>query len=49
MSNLEYLFAGYAVVWILLFGYMFSISRRQKGLEREIEMLKDLKKEEVNQ
>ena len=43
MDNLGYLFAGYAVVWILLFGYMMSIARRQKQLEREIELLKDMK------
>ena len=45
MENLGYLFAGYAVVWLLLFGYMFSIAKRQKQLEREIELLKDLKSE----
>ncbi|MDQ7054713.1 MAG: CcmD family protein [candidate division KSB1 bacterium] len=45
MENLGYLFAGYAVVWLLLFGYMFSIAKRQKQLEKEIELLKDLKSE----
>ncbi len=43
MENLSYLFAGYAVVWLLLFGYLFSITRRQKQIEKEIQMLKDLK------
>ncbi len=45
LENLGYLFAGYAVVWLLLFGYMFSIAKRQKELEREIEQLNDLKPE----
>ncbi|RMD98789.1 MAG: CcmD family protein [Calditrichaeota bacterium] len=48
MENLGYLFAGYVVVWFLLFGYMFSISRRQKNLEKEIQMLKDMKKDALN-
>jgi len=41
MSNLEFLFAGFLVVWVLLAGYMFSLSSRQKKLSREVEMLKE--------
>ena len=44
-KNLNYLFAGYAVVWLLLLGYLFSLGRRQKRLEVEIEMLKQMKQE----
>lgn len=40
MTNLEFLFAGFLVVWVLLAGYMFSLSSRQKKLNREMEMLK---------
>ncbi len=47
MDNLGYLFAAYVVVWLLLFGYMFSIARKQKQLEREIEMLKDMHREKA--
>jgi len=42
MTNLGFLFAGFVVVWILLAGYMFSLSARQKKLSREIEMLKQM-------
>ena len=34
-----YLFAGYLVLWALIFGYLFTISHRQKRLEREIALL----------
>lgn len=44
-KNLDYLFAGYAVVWLLLLGYLFSLGRKQKRLEAEIEMLKQMKQE----
>ncbi|MFQ5811922.1 MAG: CcmD family protein [Anaerolineae bacterium] len=40
MENLGYLFAAYAVFWVLTFAFVFSIARRQKGLQREIESLK---------
>jgi CcmD family protein len=37
---LNYLFAGFVVVWLLLLGYLYSISRRQKRLDQEIAALK---------
>ena len=42
MSGLGYLFAAYMTIWLLLFGYMFSIARRQKALEKEIKQLQDM-------
>ncbi len=44
-KNLNFLFAGYTVVWLLLLGYMVSLARRQKRLDAEIEMLKQMKQE----
>ncbi len=44
-KNLDFLFAGFTVVWLLLLGYILSLSRRQKRLETEIEMLKQMKQE----
>ncbi|NUO78897.1 CcmD family protein [candidate division KSB1 bacterium] len=44
-KNLDFLFAGFTVVWLLLLGYILSLSRRQKRLEAEIEMLKQMKQE----
>jgi len=40
MENLEYLFAAFIIVWAVLFGYIFMLSRRQKQLRREIDSLK---------
>jgi len=40
MDNFGYLFAAFAIIWILLFVYIFIISRRQKQIRREIERLK---------
>jgi CcmD family protein len=40
MGNLVYLFAAYAVFWVLTFALVFNLARRQKVLQREIESLK---------
>ncbi len=39
---MSYLFAAYSVVWILLFGYVLSISSKQKKLETEMDTLRKL-------
>ncbi len=41
MNGLLYLFAAFAVIWIVLFLYMFGLSRQQRALRREIEMIRD--------
>ena len=40
MDNLVYLFAAYAVFWIVTFAFVFSMSRRQKHLQREVKALR---------
>jgi CcmD family protein len=40
MKGLYYLFAAYTAVWLALFGYLLSIGRRARRLEREIEDLR---------
>lgn len=40
MDNLGYLFAGYLIIWILIFGYTLVIGRKQKNLEEEIKFIK---------
>lgn len=45
MENLSYLFAAFAVVWAVLFGYVFSLSRRQNKLRRDIDLLRKERKE----
>ncbi|GIW42187.1 MAG: hypothetical protein KatS3mg076_2764 [Candidatus Binatia bacterium] len=42
MSRLDFLFAAYTAVWILLFFYIHLLSRRNRRLEREIEELRQL-------
>ena len=36
---LAYLFAGFAVVWIIFFGYGFYLDRRSRDLERQLNNL----------
>lgn len=35
-SNLPFLFAAFAVTWIVFFAYAFFVSRRRQELQREI-------------
>ncbi len=42
---MNYLFAAYAAVWILLFLYLYSIHSREKKLREEIRRLKRLLEE----
>ena len=39
-ENLPYLFAVYAVTWVIFFIYVFFVSRRQREMEREIHELR---------
>lgn len=36
---MKYLFGAYTIIWIVLFIYLFSLSRRVKSVEKEIESL----------
>lgn len=42
MDNLSFLFAAYTAIWILIFAYVMSLSRRNRTLENEIEELREL-------
>ena len=46
MENASHLFAAFAIVWVVLFGYIFILSQRQKKLRREIELFKEVLKKE---
>jgi CcmD family protein len=37
---MTYLFAAYTVIWVLLFGYLVSLGKRQNKLAEELEILK---------
>jgi CcmD family protein len=41
MNNLSYLFAAYSIIWLLVFGYVFVLIRREKALRKEIAALKE--------
>lgn len=49
MDNLDYLFAAFASVWILIFGYVLLLSRKQRQLKHEIESLEKVIEEEGKQ
>jgi CcmD family protein len=42
MNAMNYLFAAYAAVWILLAVYLYSIHSREKKLREEVRRLKRL-------
>ena len=39
---MEYLAAAYGVIWLVVFIFVFSIYRRQKSVEQELEMLEEI-------
>jgi len=41
-SNLPYLFAAFAVSWVVLFGYLFYVNRRQHEIRKEISRLQNI-------
>ncbi|MYC31001.1 MAG: CcmD family protein [Chloroflexi bacterium] len=38
-ANLAFLFAAFAITWVIFFVYAFFISRRRQDLEREVREL----------
>ncbi len=40
MSNLAYLFAAFAAIWLVLFGYVLVLTGRTKRLQRELDQLR---------
>ena len=42
MENLNFLFAAYTAIWVMLCLYVLVLSRRNRALEREIHDLRDL-------
>lgn len=44
MTNLTYLFAAYTVIWVALFLYIFSLSRKTRQLEKMLATLKKSRK-----
>ncbi len=42
VNTMNYLFAAYAAIWIILAIYLFSIHSREKKLREELRSLKEL-------
>lgn len=42
MNTMNYLFAAYAAIWIILAVYLYSIHSREKRLRQDIDRLKGL-------
>ncbi len=49
VRNLSYLFFGFGVIWLFLFAYIYSLSRREHNLENEIERLKQERREDQSE
>ena len=47
MGDMIYLVAGYAVFWIVSFGFIYSMVNRQRKLEQEVAMLEQLAHEDA--
>ena len=45
MENAGYLLAAFAIIWALLFGYLFSLFNRQRRLQQQIDSLKQVRNE----
>jgi CcmD family protein len=40
MDHFPYLFAAYTIVWVVLFLYLFSLDRRTRRAQKDLEALK---------
>lgn len=40
MNNTIYLVSAYMLIWIVLFGYVWNLLKKQKNLARAVELLK---------
>lgn len=40
IRNLSYMFFGFALIWVVVIGYIWSVSRQERDLQAEVEELK---------
>ena len=40
VRNLSYLFFAFGLIWALLFLYLWSLARRERDLQREVDEMK---------
>ena len=41
IQNFDYLFAAYAILWVVIFGYFFYLMRQLGDLRREVNALRE--------
>jgi CcmD family protein len=41
---MTFVWAAYSAIWLIIFGYLTILGKRQKNLKKEIEFLKQLEK-----
>lgn len=44
-ESLKYMFAGYSVLWLIIFVFVFTIGKRQGDLKKEIDELRKIAEE----
>ncbi|CAM3802343.1 CcmD family protein [Mesobacillus zeae] len=42
---MTYLVVAYSIVWLIMFGYIYSLGKKQTKLLKEIEFLKEMENE----
>ncbi len=41
IENFDYLFAAFAILWVVIFGYFFFLTRQLGELRREVNALRE--------
>lgn len=41
IQNFDFLFAAFAILWVVIFGYFFFITRQLSELRREVNALRE--------
>ncbi|WML45259.1 CcmD family protein [Neobacillus sp. PS3-40] len=41
---MAFVWGAYSVIWLIIFGYLFLLGKRQNNLKKEIEFLKQIEK-----
>lgn len=41
IQNFDYLFAAFAILWVIVFGYFFFLMRQLADLRREVNALRE--------
>lgn len=49
VRNLSYLFFAFGVIWMLLFLYLYSLARRERDLQRQVDEIKKEHPREVEE